>query len=300
MKISQNGLSEVVRPRVSAVIPTIGRYTLRRAISSALEQSYPPHEVIVVNDSAAQAPLLDDLDNVREVFTGGLTGIGAARNTGIDAATGDFVAHLDDDDIWLPSHLSNAMLAFAQDPSLEIYTSSALTACPNETRVVPRVRYRGRQSLIDFFYGRGVWAKRQRVIPCTTWVFPRRLGEEVRMDSKLTDRMDVWWLLCQAELGRKIVQYPHIATVWYQDAQRTASRQHRDVSVDWAKRLEQLKAGAGGRFLVSVVGRRTVRQRRLDEWEQLWRNDRELIDRDLESKLPARLLAVGIAARRAL
>ncbi|MEW6582696.1 MAG: glycosyltransferase family 2 protein [Actinomycetota bacterium] len=96
-------------PRISAVIPTYNRAALVvRAVRSVLAQTRPPDEVIVVDDgstddTAARLAGLGD-DRVRVVSQTN-AGAAAARNRGVAEATGDWVAFLDSDDLWVPGHL---------------------------------------------------------------------------------------------------------------------------------------------------------------------------------------------------
>lgn len=88
---------------VSAVIPTYnyGRYVCD-AVDSALAQTYPNMEVIVVDDGS-----VDDTrqrlepygDRIRYIYQDN-RGLSAARNAGIRAARGEWVALLDADDVW--------------------------------------------------------------------------------------------------------------------------------------------------------------------------------------------------------
>lgn len=89
--------------RVSVIIPTYNRDTfIKEAIESALYQTYPAFEIIVVDDGST--------DNTKEVVQkfGMLVkylyqtnrGPAAARNLGLKLAQGDFIAFLDSDDIW--------------------------------------------------------------------------------------------------------------------------------------------------------------------------------------------------------
>ncbi len=96
--------------RISAVIPTYNREsTIHRAILSAIEQLYPPTEIIVVDDgSTDNTRVLVNYfgDKVKYIYQEN-RGVSAARNTGVAAATDDWVAFLDSDDYWLPHHLDN-------------------------------------------------------------------------------------------------------------------------------------------------------------------------------------------------
>lgn len=96
-------------PKVSVVIPTYnyGRY-VGEAVESVLKQSFQDLEVIVVDDGST-----DDTRERLERFRGRIRyiyqqnkGLSVARNTGIRAAHGAYVAFLDSDDLWLPEKLA--------------------------------------------------------------------------------------------------------------------------------------------------------------------------------------------------
>lgn len=100
-----------MNPTVSVIIPTYNRaHLVSRAVRSVLNQTYQDFELVVVDDAST--------DNTEEVVKGfnddriryfrhsENKGPAAARNTGIEAAKGAFIAFLDDDDEWLPHHLA--------------------------------------------------------------------------------------------------------------------------------------------------------------------------------------------------
>jgi glycosyltransferase involved in cell wall biosynthesis len=97
-------------PPVSVIIPTVGRSSLRTAVESALQQTVPPMEVIVVVDSDCE-PDVPDSDEVRVLRTSGRVGPGRARQLGIDSARGDVIALLDDDDRWFEDKLEKQLSA---------------------------------------------------------------------------------------------------------------------------------------------------------------------------------------------
>ena len=97
-------------PVVSVVIPTYNRACLLgRAIQCVLNQSFQDIEVIVVDDASQDnsADIVNSLDDSRikylrhEKNRGG----SSARNTGIKAARGEYIAFLDDDDEWMPTKI---------------------------------------------------------------------------------------------------------------------------------------------------------------------------------------------------
>lgn len=97
--------------KVSVVIPC---YNAARWIATTLQsvaaQTYVPHEIIVIDDGSRDdsiAQIQKSRVKVTLLKTSRANGAGA-RNAGIAAATGDWVALLDADDVWYPTHLARA------------------------------------------------------------------------------------------------------------------------------------------------------------------------------------------------
>lgn len=117
-------------PLVSVIIPTYNyaRF-VREAVDSALAQTYRPIEIIVVDDGSK--------DNTREVmlaYAGNPLvhyirqenkGLPGARNTGIRAAKGKYIALLDADDVWEPLKLEHQVGFYEQHPEAAIVATEA-------------------------------------------------------------------------------------------------------------------------------------------------------------------------------
>lgn len=108
-------------PRVSVIVPThnSARY-LPEAIDSVLGQTYRDFEIIVVDDGSTddtQEVLARYGDQIRVVRQRN-QGSAAARNAGILAARGEFIAFLDADDLWLPQKLERQMPLFGERPEI--------------------------------------------------------------------------------------------------------------------------------------------------------------------------------------
>lgn len=108
-------------PTASVIIPTYNRAgTLARAIESVLRQTLDDLELLVVDDGST-----DDTPLVLEGFSDGRLvylrhphnrGQSAARNTGIRASNGTFIAFLDSDDLWQPTALARQVDALKASP----------------------------------------------------------------------------------------------------------------------------------------------------------------------------------------
>jgi glycosyltransferase involved in cell wall biosynthesis len=106
----------------SCIVPAFnGERYLREALDSILGQSYRSLEVVVVDDGSTDgtAALVASYgDAVRYLFQPN-AGTAAARNRGIEAAHGELLAFLDQDDLWHPEKLARQQARFAARPELE-------------------------------------------------------------------------------------------------------------------------------------------------------------------------------------
>src|SRR5919106_4317425 len=92
-----------------------GEKYLAEALNSALSQTYPIAEILVIDGGSTDrsAEIAKSFPKVRWIPQDGL-GIPAANNQGIRAAGGDWVAFLESDDQWLPQKLEKQMLSLAR------------------------------------------------------------------------------------------------------------------------------------------------------------------------------------------
>jgi len=121
---------------VSVIIPTHNRaHLVAEAIDSVLSQTFTDFELIVVDDGS--------IDNTEEVVRSFIDrrlkylkqtnkGVSAARNTGIETAKGEFIAFLDDDDLFLPAKLSLQLARAADDPTAGLVYGKYLSAIRSE------------------------------------------------------------------------------------------------------------------------------------------------------------------------
>ncbi|AEA97776.1 glycosyltransferase family 2 protein [Alteromonas mediterranea] len=96
---------------ISVVITTCNRPAfLKEALEGIAAQTYKPKEVIVVNDCSeiSYESALDAIKKVngKHILLKERSGANRARNIGIEECSGEIIAFLDDDDIWLPNYLS--------------------------------------------------------------------------------------------------------------------------------------------------------------------------------------------------
>jgi hypothetical protein len=118
-------------PRVSVVIPAYQAAALiDGALASVFAQSFTDYEVLVINDGS---PDTAELKKVLKPFESRLryleqenAGPGAARNTGIREARGEWIAFLDSDDLWDPEFLREQIGYLEAHPSVDLVYADAL------------------------------------------------------------------------------------------------------------------------------------------------------------------------------
>jgi len=108
---------------VSIIIPTYNRgWILKDAIESVIAQTVNDVELIVVDDGSTDhtKKILDSYNHRIKIIHQANKGVSAARNAGITASIGKYIAFLDSDDIWLPEKLSCQVDFFSSNPDAQI------------------------------------------------------------------------------------------------------------------------------------------------------------------------------------
>jgi glycosyltransferase involved in cell wall biosynthesis len=124
-------------PSVSVIIPTYNRaHLVGEAIQSVQDQTFTDLELIVVDDGST-----DHTEEVVRSFTDLRLkylkrpngGVSAARNTGLEACAGEFVAFLDSDDLFLPEKLALQVAKISTDPEVGLVYGRYYTAVAEES-----------------------------------------------------------------------------------------------------------------------------------------------------------------------
>lgn len=247
--------------RVSVVIPTRFRPELVvRAAASALAQTHPDVEVIVVIDgpdpdtAAALAAIADPRLRLLALPANG--GAARARNRGIEAATGRWVAFLDDDDHWYPGKLAAQVAAVPADLPYPILSCRCEVVTARGTFVWPR-RLAGPEDVIgDYLFVRHGLFKGETFAPTSTLMAPRELLERHPFP---VSRFDDWeWLITAGRIGGcALVTVPTVGCVHYAESSRvTLSTCHNfDHALEWAEAMQpHLTPRAYAALLLQAMG----------------------------------------------
>jgi len=116
-------------PKVSVIIPTKDRVEyIETAIESVLNQTFQDFEILVIDGSSTNATkdIVRSLTDARIMYFSqrGKKSLAGARNQGIGEAHGQFIAFLDDDDLWMPKKLEKQVAFLGQNESYGlVYTT---------------------------------------------------------------------------------------------------------------------------------------------------------------------------------
>jgi len=141
----------VNNPLISVIIPTYNRGALLgRAISSVLKQSYTNIEVIIVDDSSddATSAVVKEFSDKRLSYIRHDRNMGGAeaRNTGIQAAKGMYIAFQDSDDEWIHDKLEKQMRVFNfADENIGVVHSGFLIVSNNSSQYMPQGNVREKE-----------------------------------------------------------------------------------------------------------------------------------------------------------
>ena len=141
---------DITTPLVTVIMPTFNRQRyLGQAIDSVLAQTYTHFELIVVDDGStdATAELLAGYGPSIKVIQQPNQGVSAARNTGIRASKGAFIALLDSDDYWMPQKLDRQIDFFSTRPKACICQTEEIWI-RNGMRVNPKKKHKKYSGMI--------------------------------------------------------------------------------------------------------------------------------------------------------
>jgi glycosyltransferase involved in cell wall biosynthesis len=111
-------------PLISVIIPAYnGEKTITKTIESVLNQTFTDFEIIVINDGSQDATLdiINSLKDFRlKVFSYSNAGQAVSRNRGFSHSSGEFIAFLDADDLWIPTKLEAQLKALQDNPQAAV------------------------------------------------------------------------------------------------------------------------------------------------------------------------------------
>jgi glycosyltransferase involved in cell wall biosynthesis len=251
---------------VSVIIPSLNRPQLvSQAVKSALAQTIELIEVIVVIDGPDQATVnaLKLIADPRLIVMELLTNIGpaGARNTGIKAATGTWIAFLDDDDEWLPLKLERQLeVAHRSVYGSPIVSSRFIAHTSNGEFIWPTRLPAKNASIPEYLFIRESLFLGEAFIVTPTILAKKALLEKIPFSQNLPRHEDLDWLVRasqESDVGLEFVVEPMaIVNVAYGKKRQSLSNINDwKYSLNWIRSVRELispQAYAG--FMIAVVG----------------------------------------------
>jgi glycosyltransferase involved in cell wall biosynthesis len=253
---------------VSVIIPSYNsKNTIVRAIDSALNQSIPPDEVIIVDDGSNDGTSLIDFSaidlRIKFVAHSKNRGGSAARNTGIDMARGNWVALLDSDDIWLPNKLQRQFeaLSLSMNSDKVFCSSNVLVRVEKKKDVLHNKMPPGERDLSEYFLIDG------GTLQTSTLMLSAALARRVRFNENLARHQDWDFVIRLIHSGAELI-YIHEPLVIYDanDGPDKVSSARRSIrpSLEWLKNADShITPKARHHYYLSTCFRRHVREKPL-------------------------------------
>ncbi len=211
---------------VSVIIPTTRRPgQLRRALDSVFSQTYRDLEAIVVVDGPNPEtmamlahyaePRLRVLQNDRAL------GPGPTRNLGAEAAHGEWLAFLDDDDEWLANKLERQLAAASIEEAV-LLTCRCRVITPHASYAWPRCLYDARTPVDEYLWQRRSLFRGEAYLATASYLLPRWLFMQARFGSTRQREDDTLLLRLTKECGARIVMLPDVLVVIHADDPRNS------------------------------------------------------------------------------
>ena len=264
---------------VSVIIPTLGRSSLIVAVNSALAQTYPVHEVIVVD--ASQDGLGDGFffldERVRVVRAAESVGkqhqqkwtAAENRNIGVRAATGEWVAFLDDDDTWFPEKTSIQLTAALRLGS-DLISCRAVYKLPSgKCKVRPARAVEGDIDVLRALYGNRSFGRLDLYVATPSLMVRRRLLLEIPQPENLPGFEDTWWLHLLQRNGHQLHQVENPLVFVNADPMRSIARDSVEKNRFWAELLASVDRDFAANYLLGVCHRNAALLGRSEEIREL-------------------------------
>lgn len=175
---------------VSVIIPVFNRpVAVQKSIKSVLDQDIDDCEIIIVDDGSDDKIFSEYHDHrIKVIRHDKNLGAAFARNTGINAGRGKYIAFLDSDDVWLPGKLESQIKFMEQGRYKASCTGFNLRRISSENEVTKSYNYT-QQNLDDIIWG-------CHLSPGSTLMVERDIYKDIGLYDEKFKRYEDWdWLL---------------------------------------------------------------------------------------------------------
>jgi glycosyltransferase involved in cell wall biosynthesis len=238
-------------PRFSVIVPVYNRAgTVLPTLQSVRDQTFEDFECIVVDDGSADGDQLqavvDGLNDPRFRYVRRENGgESAARNTGVDEATGEFVAFLDSDDRWLPEKLGRDAGACA--PTRIVFSPMLIERGAKIVGQKPKTAPIHGEPISEYA------VCRQGFVPASSVLVPIDLAKQVRWNEAIVFGNDTDFAVRLGAAGAEFVMIPQPQSIMNDDESPTRTSR----SKDWRRVLgwlQDIRPAMGERAYLAYRG----------------------------------------------
>ena len=235
--------TSMTTPLISVIIPTYNRATtIEPTLLSVKAQEFTNFECIVVDDGSSDVALLEmkvaELNDARfRVVRRENGGGGAARNTGIDAARGDWIAFLDSDDLYLPTKLSVYSSLFSRcEPKTVLYSQNLVDRGVERKWVRPSRAIRSDEDVGEYIF------VTNNFIQTSTIVLQAKFIKSVMFDPTLRKGQDLDLCIRLAADGALFEMVSSPQSIWIDQSELGRTSRHRgyEAPLAWLKQAAPL------------------------------------------------------------
>ena len=253
---------------VSVIIPFFNRSsTIKRALESVIAQSHTDWECLVVDDGSAKEDKNNLIQIVKEIGDPRISlehlkenkGGGAARNRGIEMASGKFIAFLDSDDEWMKDKLliqveeAEANPGFLLSCQSLVFHDSGQGVLPQNLSITP--------SVSDYLFVCNGW------LPTPSFFIHRKDLGDIRFDEALPRHQDYDFLFQLEEIGIRPRIVPQVLVkVHWEDLESSGRSNNVEISMHFLKsRRSQFTRTAASCFRVKFIALKRIRNKQFGE-----------------------------------
>ncbi|MBB6192263.1 glycosyltransferase involved in cell wall biosynthesis [Sphingobium wenxiniae] len=241
-------------PFFSVVIPLYNRAAqVGETIRSVLSQDWTDYEIVVVDDGSRDdpQPVIEAIGDpriryIRQDNAGG----GAARNAGIMAAEGRYIAFLDSDDLFLPGKLSTMAKALDGDDGLTVlYSRMKVDRGVDRYWIRPDRGIREDEDVGEYLFCAN------QFMQTSTMVVSTPLAQDVLFDPALKKGQDLDFCVRLQGAGARFRMIEQPLTIWLDatEAGRTSYVKGYETSLDWLERCGHMLTGRARRGYRATV-----------------------------------------------
>lgn len=231
-------IKQQINLTVSVVIPTIGRESIIQAIQSVIDQTIICHEIIVIKDRC-NLPVFNFQTRIPiKIFQSDFPGVSNARNLGIEKATGQYVALLDDDDLWVSNKIEKQLDILLEDlHNKKDYIVSCRVMRQNSLNlsIQPKKLYLGGK--ISTYLYELSWMPTKKAVYTLTLLIPTSLARSIRFNPELKNREDIDFLIRAQQHGAQIHQLIDVLCLVRDNKSRSWNRENLSSLFLWTRYL---------------------------------------------------------------